>query len=222
MFVGPFFILILFVTGCGQENKTVASTPVLVEKVPQDRGTRTTEEALPENWKEVSGLLTMDLKYATDNNFTGAALYPCGRCFLRPEVARRLNAVAARAQKQGVRLRVFDCYRPMSVQAKLYQAIPDATYVADPKRISKHSKGLAVDITLEKDGLELEMGTAFDFFGPASHRDSTLVSKTAQQNRRLLRQLMEAEGFRTIRSEWWHFWIPLDEPGSDWQWSCRE
>ena len=51
----------------------------------------------------------------------------------------------------------------------------------------------------------VDMGTSWDFFGPASRWGSSLVSASARANRQRLREGMVAAGFEPFDDEWWHF-----------------
>jgi D-alanyl-D-alanine dipeptidase len=152
-----------------------------------------------------------DLRYATDANFTGRALYPPGaRCLLLRPVADRLARAAARLGALGYRLRLYDCYRPVSVQRELWRRFPKKGFVADPRTGSHHNRGAAVDVGLASaDGGEVELPTAYDAFEPRAAASATAgVSPAARRNRDLLRRAMEAEGFHASRHEWWHFDAP--------------
>jgi D-alanyl-D-alanine dipeptidase len=154
----------------------------------------------------------LDLRYATDRNFTGAALYPAGaRCLLRPEVAARLVRAAAQLREDGFRLRLYDCYRPLSVQRVLWARYPQKGFVADPDHGgSNHNRGAAVDVGLaDPQGGTVELPTDFDAFGDRARVDAVKgVSKAAQKHRAVLRAAMEAAGFRVNRAEWWHYDAP--------------
>ena len=76
--------------------------------------------------------ITKDMRYATTDNFTGQILYPSDRCVLRQPVAYRLIQAQRQLRAQGLGLKVFDCYRPLSVQQKMWAVFPDANYVANP------------------------------------------------------------------------------------------
>jgi hypothetical protein len=79
-------------------------------------------------------------------------------------------------------------------------------YLADPARGSIHSFGMAVDVTLlDANGLELDMGTAFDAFTPHSHHGNLEISTQAQKNRLLLMGIMTTAGWDFYRNEWWHY-----------------
>lgn len=150
----------------------------------------------------------LDLRYATAENFTGKALYPSARCLLRREVAERLARAAARLEKQGYRLRIYDCYRPLSVQRAMWEVFPRPGFVGDPGRGgSLHNRGAAVDVGLSAmDGSELEMPTPFDAFERRAHVDATDgIPSKARLRRDRLRAAMEAEGFVVNRREWWHY-----------------
>ena len=100
--------------------------------------------------------IVLDIRYATTNNFTGQKLYPAARCCLRREAAVNLKAVQQELHAMGLGLKVFDGYRPLSVQKKMWAVYPNPGYVADPAKGSRHNRGAAVDLTLVKlDGSEL-------------------------------------------------------------------
>jgi D-alanyl-D-alanine dipeptidase len=149
----------------------------------------------------------LDVRYATANNFTGKALYPSARCLLRREVAGRLVRAAARLERQGYRLRLYDCYRPLSVQREMWKAFPRAGFVAEPKKGSLHNRGAAVDVGLSgPDGAELPMPTPFDSFERRARVDARDgIPADALRRRDRLRAAMEAEGFLVNPVEWWHY-----------------
>jgi D-alanyl-D-alanine dipeptidase len=153
----------------------------------------------------------VDLRYATPSNFLGRAVYPEGaRCLLLPAVADRLARAAARLRARGLRLRLYDCYRPLAVQREMWRRVPRRGYVADPARGSNHNRGAAVDVGLATaDGGEVELPTDFDAFEARARADAVAgVSAAARANRDVLRAAMVAEGFRVNRMEWWHFDAP--------------
>ncbi len=159
----------------------------------------------------VVGDAVVDLRYATDRNLVGRALYPPGaRCLLLRPVAERLARAAARLRDRGLRLRLYDCYRPLAVQRELWRRFPRPGFVADPRRGSNHNRAAAVDVGLAAaDGAEIELPTAFDAFEPRAGAFATEgVSPAARRHRDLLRTAMLAEGFRPNRREWWHFDAP--------------
>ena len=163
----------------------------------------------PELWTDIttiSSTLRTDIRYATDNNFVDQVLYPCGKCYLRPEVAQALVRVHQKLQQQGKGIKVYDCYRPLDIQWKMWEIVPDPRYVSDPSKGSMHNRGAAVDLTIVDDqGNELAMGTDYDFFGKEAWPAYTDLPAEVLENRRLLRTMMSAEGFNGIRTEWWHF-----------------
>lgn len=154
--------------------------------------------------------IVVDLRYATSNNFTGEILYPMARCFLRETVARRLSRVQDRLAQMGLGLKIYDGYRPLSVQKMMWTLVPDPRYVADPAKGSRHNRGAAVDVTLVDDkGRELEMPTGYDDFTESAHRDYAGGSEESRRNREQLAKAMATEGFEGLATEWWHF----DAPG---------
>ncbi len=177
-------------------------------------------------WTEIIRLdstLRLDLRYATANNFMERVIYDCGRCFYRPPVARALLAVHQSLKAQGLGLKFYDCYRPGPYQQRLWDVLPDARYVADPKRGSLHSRGAAADLTVVHlaTGEELDMGTPYDFFGVKAYTTTTDLPDTVLANRALLQAAMGQQGFLPIRTEWWHFNFGGPRlPLADWVWDC--
>lgn len=159
--------------------------------------------------KVVPGL-DVSMRYATEDNFLHRAVYPKGaRCLLRRSVAKRLAAAARWLAPKGYRLRVWDCYRPHSVQEAMWKLVPKPGYVANPKTGSNHNRGTAVDLTLiTQDGGEVEMPTGFDSFTPQAHQDDTSSSPAARAHRDLLHRAMRQAGFYAINHEWWHYNAP--------------
>ncbi|MFN4197640.1 MAG: M15 family metallopeptidase [Flavobacterium sp.] len=166
---------------------------------------------------------SFDLKYATADNFLQAVIYDCPKCYLRYKVAKALMAAQAEFMQLGYRIRLLDCYRPLSAQKLMFEKVPNPRYVASPVTGSVHNRGAAVDITLETlEGELLDMGTDFDHFGPQSAWEYQGFSENIKNNRNLLRNLMGKHGFDTIQSEWWHFNFrqTQKDPISDFKWSC--
>ena len=150
-----------------------------------------------------------ELRYATADNFTHQVVYPTARCLLRRDVAERIARVQAALAPRKLGLKLWDCYRPLSVQRRFWALVHDSRYVADPAKGSRHNRGAAVDLTLVgADGRELDMGTPFDEFSPRAHRDASDLSAAASANRATLNAAMTAEGFAGLPTEWWHFDAP--------------
>ena len=158
------------------------------------------------NIRTVIPTIQLDIRYATTNNFTGKQVYPCAECFLHVEAAQALKKVQEELQLQGLSLKIFDGYRPLSVQKIFWNLVPDPRYVADPKKGSRHNRGCAVDVTLTKiDGTALIMPTEFDDFTECAHAHYPKVSPEVAHNRALLQTVMTRHGFEIMETEWWHF-----------------
>ena len=154
----------------------------------------------------INPTIVLDIRYATENNFTHHKLYPVVQCMLRREPAESLSAVQKELKTRGFGLKVFDGYRPLSIQKKLWKAVPDDRYVANPAKGSRHNRGAAVDLTIvDSLGHELEMPTPFDSFSEKAHCDYMKLPKNVLKNRALLERVMERHGFLRMSSEWWHF-----------------
>lgn len=154
----------------------------------------------------VSPRIRLDIRYATPNNFTGKKVYSSQRCFLRRKTAERLHLVQLMLEKQGLGLKIYDAYRPLSVQKDFWNLVPDPNFVANPIEGSKHNRGASVDLTLvDSMGKELPMPTDFDEFSEKASRKFHGCSKEARKNRELLEKAMTAQGFIPFEHEWWHF-----------------
>ena len=151
--------------------------------------------------------IVVELPYATKNNFTKTKLYNVERCFLRKEVAKALVAAHQSLKKQGLGLKIWDGYRPRSVQRKMFEIMPQPGYVSDPVKGSNHNRGAAVDVTLIRldTKKELKMPTKYDSFEEKAHTNNSNHSSKVIGNRTILQETMRAHGFTTIRKEWWHF-----------------
>lgn len=158
------------------------------------------------NINAIDYTIKLDIKYATADNFTKKVVYPEAKCVLRRGAALGLAKAQSALKLQGYGLKVFDCYRPLSIQKKFWELVPDERYVADPKKGSKHNRGVAVDLTLiDSSGRELKMPSKYDDFSEAAHRDSKKMSKVQRKNMQLLEKAMVAAGFEPMPTEWWHF-----------------
>lgn len=175
------------------------------------------------NLKELSNDFIYDMKYATTSNFLKKAVYDCDACYLRLKAAKALIRANEKFIKKGYRIVLFDCYRPLSVQKKMWEIVPNPTYVANPQKGSIHNRGAAVDIGLESlNGNRVDMGTEFDFFGiEASHHYENLPEEIIN-NRKLLKKVMIQSDFRIFDSEWWHYNLKAAQkfPVSDFNWNC--
>lgn len=171
--------------------------PLLIQ--PKDSDFVLVKEYIPE--------ILVELPYAGEDNFTGQAIYFFKEAFLRYGTVVKLKAAAEELAEQGLYLKIWDAFRPVSAQFKLWEICPDPTYVADPnKGFSNHSRGYAVDVTLvDSEGREVEMPTGFDDFSARADRDYAESTQAAAENARLLESVMEKHGFSGYWGEWWHF-----------------
>ena len=178
----------------------------------------------------------LDIRYYSSFNFIGERIdgYEEPTALLTREAAQALKTVSEEAMERGLRLKIFDAYRPQKavdhfmrwakdpddIRMKQYfypglekkDIIPQG-YIAEH---SGHSRGSTVDLTLFDMSLQqdLDMGGTFDFFGEKSHPDYTGTTAEQHENRMLLQRLMVQHGFRPLKTEWWHFTLE-NEPWQD-------
>ncbi|ACC98390.1 D-Alanyl-D-alanine dipeptidase [Elusimicrobium minutum Pei191] len=206
----------------GKENNAIPPVKDITPQIIEASAITSEQETLPlfhdnalktagfVNIKELSPLFYFDIRYATTNNFTGKVIYDTDQCYLQKEASEGILKALKILQKRDEPLTFifYDCYRPQSAQEKLWLAYPNPSYVARPEKGSRHSRGMAVDLTLAKqDGTPLPMPTEFDSFKKEAHMDynGSSVSKEALENRDLLKKVMTEAGFTYTRTEWWHF-----------------
>ncbi len=146
--------------------------------------------------------------FGTAENFTGDVLYQRPVPVLQLKTAKKLAEAAKRFRKDGYRIKIYDCYRPKSVQYILYDIVQNSAYIANPyKSASNHNRAAAVDITLiGPDGKELEFPTPMHTFTKRVYRTSS-DEWTPEQKRNVdyMTSVMLESGFKLINTEWWHF-----------------
>lgn len=171
------------------------------------------------NIKDVDSTVVVDLMYARADNFVGEKMYGFSEAYLHPTAARAVKKANALLRKinPSLRLIIYDAARPMSVQRKMWNKVKGTrqqNYVSNPANGGGlHNYGLAVDVSIvDNKGDTLTMGTLVDALTPLSHidKEAALVkagrlTSEAVRNRELLRRVMREAGFRSLRSEWWHF-----------------
>lgn len=179
--------------------------------------------------KQIEGLVLLtdlddsfviDLKYATKDNFFKECFYPVKVCAIRRETGEKLVKAHQIFKEKGYTLKIWDAYRPLSIQRAFYEAYPGTIFVAkppDPTVISnlrpRHNNGMAVDITLvDNNGKELEMPSEFDDFSEKASPTYEHMTIEARKNIDYMKEVMISCGFRIHEGEWWHFVDGIEIP----------
>lgn len=235
-----FIVLTMMLVACRKKPTSEREVKNSVEKAAEVLDTILDKKRTPEKkFKSVVGLadstfvrladfsdgFAYDMRYATDNNFLKAQVYDCAECYTRVKTVNALLAANEEFRSKGVKIKFYDCYRPNSVQYKMWKIVPNPQYVANPVKGSIHNKGGAVDITLVTlEGEELDMGTDFDFFGKRAYHDNFDLPQEILDNRKLLKETMEKHGFWSTRTEWWHYNLQgaHKDPIANFKWECDE
>ena len=164
------------------------------------------EKKLMEVTSEKVPGLVLEIRYATEQNITGKKIYADKRAWLREETIRKLAQVARELEEKGYRLVLWDGWRPASAQKALWAAKPDGRFLTPPNRISRHTRGTSVDVSLaDRNGKILEMPSDHDEFTDRADEDFSDVPKEVAQRARLLRKAMFRAGFSGVPDEWWHY-----------------
>jgi D-alanyl-D-alanine dipeptidase len=166
----------------------------------------------------------LDIKYATTDNFVQTKMYECGECWLRKTAALALVEAQKSLIEKGYRIKLFDCYRPHSVQWQLWNKVPNPQYVANPEKGSMHNRGAAIDLGItDLAGNELDMGSPYDSFSKASHHSYQDLPTEILERRKLLKETMAKHQLKFTTSEWWHYSYQVEfYPISDFRWECGE
>lgn len=173
--------------------------PHIVQPEPSDKDFVRVTDYIPD--------IVVQLRYASEQNFTGQKIYDFETLWLRYGTVRKLMNVQEDLKEDGLYLKIWDGFRPTSAQFTLWQVCPNPAYVANPNTgFSSHSRGNTVDLTLvTEDGTEVTMPTAFDDFSKLADRDYSDCSQEAAANAMMLEQIMVKHGFQPYHGEWWHF-----------------
>ena len=167
------------------------------------------------NVLDLDPTLIVDLPYSVRGNIMGQPVYPVNKALLRREVAEALIVIHRKLiAEKDLRIKIWDGYRPFSIQEQFWSEYPNSEYVAEPIRSktgemlegSNHSRGAAVDCTMvDAKGNDVEMPSLFDDFSERAHRNFMGATQKAIYHRQLLENSMHAGGFTGFSSEWWHF-----------------
>ena len=181
------------------ETMASETEPAVPEQDPEEQAFVDVKEYIPD--------ILVELKYATQDNFTGQSIYDFDTCYLRYGTVKKLIAVQDALAEKGLGLKIWDGFRPVSAQFALWEVCPDPTYVSNPETgYSSHSRGNTVDLTLvDRSGREVAMPTGFDDFSALADRDYSDCEAETAENALMLQDLMEANGFTGYFGEWWHF-----------------
>tara|TARA_B100001996_G_C18544413_1_gene548257 strand:+ start:226 stop:891 length:666 start_codon:yes stop_codon:yes gene_type:complete len=175
---------------------------------------------------EVINDVDIDIRYSNNNNFIGKKIngYNQSAAIGTKELALALQEIQNDLKHFGYGVKIFDAYRPQKAVNHFSRwstnddvLMKDLFYPNIEKRDlfkkgyiasrSGHSRGSTIDLTIInlKTKEELDMGTSYDFFGIESSYDYSDLTYEQNSNRLLLYSVMKKYGFRSLKSEWWHF-----------------
>ena len=175
----------------------IITQEITTEKEPEDDEYVLVKKYIPD--------IYVELRYATENNFTGVKIYDFTEAYLRYGTVKKLAQVQKELKQQGYSLKIWDAYRPFEAQQKLWEVYPDPNYVANPANgMKKHNLGGTVDITMvAADGSVISMPTEFDDFSLKADRNySDIEDEEAVKNVMILQNAMENNGFTGYQGEW--------------------
>jgi zinc D-Ala-D-Ala dipeptidase len=180
------------------------------------------------NPKDIIPDIVIELKYATsDHSFYNLPeghiklpkFYTANECLLLRKTVehlkiaqdslRNIREFNGKQYPEGIGIKIWDGYRPRTVQYLMWEIYPNATYIANPENGSKHNRGGAVDITLidRETGTELRMPTLFDDFSDRASHNYMSLSVEVLNNRALLKSVLLYAGLLSYLPEWWHYEI---------------
>lgn len=178
----------------------IITQEITTEKEPEDDEYVLVKKYIPD--------IYVELRYATENNFTGVKIYDFTEAYLRYGTVKKLAQVQKELKQQGYSLKIWDAYRPFEAQQKLWEVYPDPNYVANPANgMRRHNLGGTVDITMvAADGSIIPMPSEFDDFSLKADRNySDIDNEEAVNNVMILQTAMENNGFTGYQGEWWDY-----------------
>lgn len=178
----------------------IITQEITTEKEPEDDEYVLVKKYIPD--------IYVELRYATENNFTGVKIYDFTEAYLRYGTVKKLAQVQKELKQQGYSLKIWDAYRPFEAQQKLWEVYPDSNYVANPANgMRRHNLGGTVDITMvAADGSIIPMPSEFDDFSLKADRNySDIDNEEAVNNVMILQNAMENNGFTGYQGEWWDY-----------------
>ena len=210
-------LFIAFFSPAAARTETFETIPIK-DSLPVIQSFRAFQITSKKNpWKSMADISRLiptaiiDLKYASADNFLKKKVYPKNsKAYLRIPALQSLMQVQFDLNQRGLGLKIWDAYRPYAVTVKMWEAVKDERYAANPKYGSGHNRGIAVDLTIiDTVSLqELDMGTGFDHFSDTAHHGFQALPQTVKENRMLLRMIMEKHGFKALETEWWQYYLP--------------
>jgi len=208
-----FLILLLFVMGACTQKQT-SEEKRNPYKLPLVTSTDDYQKQVQENpdlelvdLEKVIPDVVLDIRYASDNNFTGEVIYKAPKAFARRPVAEALKLAQDSLKTYNLGLLIYDAYRPYAATLRFYEVYPNTDFVADPKNGSRHNRGCAIDLSLVnlETGKEIPMPSEFDDFSEKAHPDYDNLPEEVKANRAFLFDIMAHFGFTYLSTEWWHF-----------------
>jgi zinc D-Ala-D-Ala dipeptidase len=208
------WVFFLFIPGWLMAQAPDFKMPLSKYGLPVVKGNKVYEKIVladPENQlvdlREIIPDARFDVRYATANNLIGRPLYPSSDVFLRKPAALALRQVHENLKQLGFGLVLHDGYRPYEITVLFYEEIKDTTYVADPRKGSRHNRGMAIDLSMYdlKTGEMVSMPSGYDETTPRSHHDYMEGDPAALQYRQILKDAMLDVGFEVYPYEWWHY-----------------
>lgn len=178
----------------------IITQEITTEKEPEDDEYVLVKKYIPD--------IYVELRYATENNFTGVKIYDFTEAYLRYGTVKKLAQVQKELKQQGYSLKIWDAYRPFEAQQKLWEVYPDPNYVANPANgMRRHNLGGTVDITMvAADASIIPMPSEFDDFSLKADRNySDIDNEEAVNNVMILQNAMENNGFTGYQGEWWDY-----------------
>ena len=178
----------------------IITQEITTEKEPEDDEYVLVKKYIPD--------IYVELRYATENNFTGVKIYDFTEAYLRYGTVKKLAQVQKELKQQGYSLKIWDAYRPFEAQQKLWEVYPDPNYVANPANgMRRHNLGGTVDITMvAADGSIIPMPSEFDDFSLKADRNySDIDNEEAVNNVMILQNAMENNGITGYQGEWWDY-----------------
>ena len=146
--------------------------------------------------------------------------------YLRETVYKKIKLLIDDVEKDGYSIKLYDAYRSFDDQMNSWNKRIEETKkefpncsedeiirktslkvsnVQDKENVGGHQTGGAIDITLIKDGKEIDMGTKYEEYSQKTLTHNKLINETQKSNRFYLKKKLEKYDFNNFPAEWWHY-----------------
>jgi D-alanyl-D-alanine dipeptidase len=127
--ISIFFLLILNLLSCKSTKSLIYSKNDILKNNYVNGNSIALYEGINDTTfvklSDFSNAFLFDMKYASDTNFLKTKVYDCEACYLRLKTVKSIIEANKEFQSLGYRIKLFDCYRPLDIQKKMWEQVQE-------------------------------------------------------------------------------------------------